>query len=304
MTRFFPGVITYAAFGPAAGAAAPSASNRSRPLAEPAFAIATPEKTSDSPLASAIALPVEPEISVPAKKLRVKGKEPNTFALWVRPDADCPSDVPLVSAANTLSNPADVKHGRGVEIRLVDGEIEYRLAKRLPAYSLTVRTVSAAIAPGEWRHVAVTFAGLENVTDAPPSAAAVRIAVDGERAEVELVRCGLFDIGNHVNRVPYRIGTSTEVGGADFRGRLANLRAFGRAVASARLRDEFFADAVPLAVAARVDGDLPPHQAKWLKRAAVEAVGGDLAATLERLREARRERAALVASFPTLMVMS
>ena len=59
---------------------------------------------------------------------------PITFSAWVRPDARRP--VPLLSTMDYATNPASTGYGKGIELRLEGGELEFRWADRFPAYSV------------------------------------------------------------------------------------------------------------------------------------------------------------------------
>jgi hypothetical protein len=103
--------------------------------------------------------PEKPAPTIPAAQLDFAAKTGQTLAFSLKPDADNPRDVALFSNVNHLGSPADSAYGKGREIRLIDGEIEVTFSDRLPVYALILRTEGAAIRPGEWRHVAVSYTG-------------------------------------------------------------------------------------------------------------------------------------------------
>src|SRR5690606_23150975 len=79
-------------------------------------------------------------------------------------------------------------YGRGLEIRLVDGEIEFILSRRYPAYSISVRSRGATIQPDEWRHVAVTYRGSAGQSREKRCLAQwVRIWIDGELVDLDIL---------------------------------------------------------------------------------------------------------------------
>ena len=45
-------------------------------------------------------------------------------------------------------NPVSTIYGKGIEVRVVGGELEFRLADRFPAYSIQVRSQGADVKPG------------------------------------------------------------------------------------------------------------------------------------------------------------
>ena len=68
-------------------------------------------------------------------------------------------DAVAASSADYSKSAAGTTFGAGLEIRLVGGELEFRLSDRFPAYSIRVRSEGANLQPGQWRHVAVVYAG-------------------------------------------------------------------------------------------------------------------------------------------------
>jgi len=93
--------------------------------------------------------------------------------------------VALLSALDYSQNTAAASYGGGIELRLVEGEVEFRFSQRYPAYSLRLRSQGAAIGPGEWRHVALVYEG-----------AAIAIRLEWKRRACECLsmemnyRCG------------------------------------------------------------------------------------------------------------------
>ena len=85
---------------------------------------------------------------------------------------------------NHLGSPADTSYGKGREIRLIDGEIEIAFSDRLPVYALILRTEGAAIQPGAWRHIAISYTGGK-------SAANLRLFVDGRELPTRVLYDGV-----------------------------------------------------------------------------------------------------------------
>ena len=237
-------------------------------------------------------------------KLALAPRSAHTFTLWFRQTEDCPPDTPLISSMTYLSNPADQFHGRGVEVRLVDGEIEYRLSERLPAYSITVRSVGANIVPGEWRHVAVTYAGASDDSGQRRAlASGVRICVDGQILPTITVHDCLSFLSKNLIAEPYLIGASGELSGDLFSGEVSSAKAYDRALPPDELREGYLALALPQALSAAESDAVSARGQRLLREVASELQGGQTAGLLAELRAAERERADLMASLPTVMVM-
>lgn len=171
-----------------------------------------------------------------------------TLSLWLRSDASG-QDAALFSASDFSPEPASALHGKGVELRLADDEIELRLSKRFPAYSITVRSEGAGIGPGRWRHVAALYRQGPEAADAMRSKASwVRLFVDGLEVGTEILQ---DDLQSHAVFVePYRLGHNNEPGGARFRGRLDELALWPAALSSPEIRAEHDALAAQPASAA------------------------------------------------------
>jgi hypothetical protein len=231
--------------------------------------------------------------AIPATKLDFAGKEGVSVMLWVRPDAENPRDVALLSSLNHLGSPADTTFGRGREVRLIDGEIEVRFSERFPTYAIVARTEGADIRPGEWRHVALTYAGGK-------TAAALRVFVDGEELAVRVAYDGL------PGEPPKRellVGADNAKDGARFRGALAEVRGFARALPAVQVRAQFQVQALPSALTGLDSSpELVGRAADWL----CNALLADDAATAELVAgrtAAWEEHLALRRSLPTVMVM-
>jgi hypothetical protein len=238
---------------------------------------AKPE-TRGAPLLTPYEAPPSDEVApvVPAAKLDFTAKTGAALSFWLRPDADNPRDVALLSALNHRGNPDDTQFGKGREVRLIDGEIEIRLSDRFPVYATVVRTEGAAIVPGAWRHVALSYAGGKN-------AAALRLWLDGEEVALRV----LFD-GQQAEppKRDWLVGADNAPAGARWRGELRQLRGFPAALATAAARTEFFASAA----------EIDPALAAPLAR----QMGSELFQQRTALRE---ELFALRRSLPTAMVM-
>jgi hypothetical protein len=179
-------------------------------------------------------------------EVSIAKRQPMTFSLWLRPDAD--GSGPLLSAMDYAPNPASTEYGRGIELRLEGGQLEFRFADRFPAYSIRLQSRGAGIAGGKWTHIALTYAGAPK--DAMRGHAAwVRIFADGRELPIRVLNDGL-PLPDEKNVKPkatrFRIGWDNSVGDLPYRGSLDNLAFWSRAltpdeIASAaglRLRNE------------------------------------------------------------------
>jgi hypothetical protein len=125
------------------------------------------------------------------KTVPISKRLPMTFSLWVRPAA-ANADVPLLSTIDYTKNMAATIYGRGIELRLVGGEIEFRFADRLQAYSIRVVTDGAKITPDRERHVAMVYDGAVNAPDVMRAYASwVRFFVDGREIPTRVLNDGL-----------------------------------------------------------------------------------------------------------------
>jgi len=268
-----------------ASAAAPTLALASAPTPSPAAGTPAP--------ASAPAAPTPtPGPKITGEQLDFAGKEGVTLSFWLRPDADNPADVALLSALNHVGSKADSQYGRGREIRLINGEVELRLSERLPMYAIIVRSKGAAIRPETWRHVTVTYAGGK-------VAAAVRIFVDGTEMATEALYNGLP--GEPPKR-EFLIGADNSPEGMHWRGAFDGMRSFPRALDGAAVRARFHAEALPVALRMLERTPRDPLATTWVREA--------LLAERKDTRVAHAERTALWEthlalhrSLPTAMVM-
>jgi len=234
-----------------------------------------------------------PAPKIPADQLDFAAKTGAGLLLWLRPDADNPRDVALVSALNHVGNPDDSQYGKGRELRLIDGELELRLSERYPVYAIVVRTEGAAIQPDEWRHVAVSYAGGKQ-------AAAVRIFVDGAEVPVRVRYDGLP--GEPPKR-EFLVGADNAPAGARWRGAFRDLRMTPHALARAEVEMEFrrriLDDVLPRLNA----GGVSPREQAWLRGLAMAESPATRDLVIRRI-ELWEKHLALRRALPTAMVMA
>ena len=228
----------------------------------------------------------KPAPTIPAAKLDFTAKSGLTLAYWIKPDADNPRDVALFSTLNHLGSPSDTQFGKGREIRLIDGEIEVRFSDRLPVYALILRTEGAAIYPGNWRHVAIVYAGGKK-------AAHLRLFVAGRELPTRVLYDGA---SSEQPKKDFLVGADNAKDGVRWRGALADVRAFPTALDSAAVHARFAALALPRALAriATTPATATDLDRTWLRDALL--AGPERDALWEKQLALRR-------SLPTAMVM-
>ena len=223
----------------------------------------------------------------PDEELKLEEHGAFTLGLWLRSDSE-QANAALFSAIDYSPDPASSSHGAGVELRLVAGEAELRLSKRYPSYSITVRSVGAGIAPGQWHHVAAVYEGTDGRDSMRAQAAWVRLFVDGREHATEVLH---DDVQSAVQfKTPYRLGHDNSSDGEEFDGRLDEVAVWRRALSDQEVRATFEAVALPWAAERPRAG----VERRWLYR----ALHPD-----ERLEGLRRSLFALQRGLPTAMVM-
>jgi hypothetical protein len=151
-------------------------------------------------------------------------------------------------------------------LRLVEGELELRLSDRYPVYAVVVRTEGADIRPGEWRHVAVTYAGGKR-------ASAVRCYVDG----VEIAMRARYDgLAGEPPKRDFLVGADNAKDSPRWRGALDDLRSFPLALTADAVRSHFLAGGLGYALDL-VDGPAAVGQAIDRAPAAGTGTAGDVA---------------------------
>ena len=210
-----------------------------------------------------------------------------TLSLWLQADEDH-ADAPLFSAIDYSPDPVSSSHGDGIELRMVDGEVELRLSKRYPGYSITVRSEGAALRSGQWRHVAVVYEGSEGKNSMRARAAWTRLFVDGREVATHVLHDDMHTPASF--DTPYRLGHDNSRDGHRFRGRLDEAAIWKRALTAHEIRQTFEATALPWAVQ-RSDSAV---ERGWLYRKHHPNVD---------LEDLRRCLFALQRGLPTAMVM-
>ena len=121
------------------------------------------------------------------KAVPISRREPMTFSLRLEPAA-ADVDVALLTTIDYTRNMAATTYGRGIELRRVGDQIEFRLADRLEAYSIRVAASGASRA----KHVAMVFEGAVNSPDTMRTLASwVRFYIDGREVPTQVLNDGL-----------------------------------------------------------------------------------------------------------------
>jgi hypothetical protein len=220
----------------------------------------------------------EPALATPklqtACEVGISKRAPFTFAAWLRPAVE-DADVPVLSSGNYRGPQSSSTYGKGIDLRLVNGELEFRLSDRFPAYSVRVRSEGAGIGPGQWRHVAVVYEGAAARPDTMRVHAAwVRMFIDGREAVTTVINDGAMMSPPKESPVPirFRVGWDNSPDGARYGGLLDEI--------------SFWNDALqPDEIAALARAELPSRK------------------RLRKIENLRAQWLALRRSIPTAMVM-
>jgi hypothetical protein len=209
--------------------------------------------------------------------------DPFSLGAWVRLD---PGGGGTVAGKMAETDGAD-----GYNLAIVDGALQLNLVKRWLDDALRV-AADAVIPSGEWHHLLVTY-------DGSRVAEGVRFYIDGRLVPTVVLLDELnqpFD-----NKEPFTVGC----GGfqSRFRGSVDDVRLYSVPLDS----DEAAVLAVRESVAglcARSPGNRIPSEEAKLRMAFLDRYGPDeVRRAWHELETLRRRKEALVASFPTVMVM-
>jgi hypothetical protein len=218
-----------------------------------------------------------------------------SIGAWVR--------LPPGGGGPLLSRLADRESAAGYELAIESGtdggihggihggRVQFNLVKRWLDDAIRVETESA-LSAGVWHHVVATY-------DGSRWASGVRIYIDGE---LERLRVLVDDLNQSFKTPePFRIGGRGD--GARFTGSVDDARIWSRCLGADEV--EVLATSEPLsAIAALPPGERQPRQERKLRRAFLaEHAPAPIRAAFARLRGLEAVRAALLDSFPTVMVM-
>lgn len=192
-----------------------------------------------------------------------------TVSLWITAD----DEGPLATSADYSIDPASSGYGAGIDLRIAGDEVELRMSKRFPAYSVTVRTVGARIKAGERQQIAAAYHAADGRSFGRSRAAGVRLYVDGRELDTRVIH-------DDLQGSPRFAKTLTVSGWVD------ELSIWSQALAPEEIRSRFITRAIPTA-----NPDVLRDALLW------DAGGRELA-------QARRALFAAQRSAPTAMVMA
>jgi hypothetical protein len=238
------------------------------------------------------------------KGVAVSAREPLTFSLWLRPEPG-DTDVALLSTVDYATNVAATTYGKGIELRLVGGELEFRLSERFPAYSIRVRSEGARIAPGEWRHLTLVYEGARDDSDRA-HASWVRMFADGQERPIRILNddLGLPELKSYEPQFAnFRIGWDNNAGGSHYEGLFDELSVWPRALKAAEITGIFDRQALPYAVERQRRALASPDETNWLRRTLLASRYPKLAEAYARVENLRSELLALEREAPSVMVM-
>jgi hypothetical protein len=243
---------------------------------------------------------------VSESSLQVGVKTPFTLMLWLQQAGDA-EDVSLMSGVDYRGNPIDAAYGKGMELRLVGGEVEFRIALRYPNHSITVRSDSANITQGQWHHVGLVYEGGKGESYGRAHASWVRLFVNGQEVATKTLyddlQLPIQTTFEPCGQVPYRIGHDLRTGSSRFVGLLDDIRVYNHACSADQVSEEFFSKAVPYAGMQQKRNLASKIEPTWLKSAALRHSCRSWGEAKDRRDSLWRNYLALKRSFPTVMVM-
>jgi Protein of unknown function (DUF1553)/Protein of unknown function (DUF1549)/Concanavalin A-like lectin/glucanases superfamily/Planctomycete cytochrome C len=240
-----------------------------------------------------------------SKEVPISKRDSFTFSAWIDPSAS-DADVALLSTANYAEPPAAVTYGSGIEIRLVNGELEFRFSQRFPGYSIQVRSQGANLSPGQWRQVALVYEGDTGKTAMRAHASWVRMFVDGDEMPTQVFNDDLplpDASGSKPVHAKFRIGWDNGPKSARFGGQLGEVAAWNRALSAAEINALFESRALPYAATRQLARQASAMDRGWLRQAQIRESDPVFANDADKLRTLRAELLALRRDAPTVMVM-
>lgn len=207
-----------------------------------------------------------------------------SLGAWIKADS--------VASGTIVSRMTDVSQADGYQLCLANGKLQLNLVKRWLDDSLRVET-EIALPPGEWHHVLATY-------DGSRVAAGVRFYIDGQPAAARVL---LDELNQPFNaKDPFRIGGG---GGPEgrFRGTIDEARAYRHVLTPAEALSLAAFDTLGAIAAVPAEGRSAAQNAKLAMAFARAYAPPEIREAGAEALRLRRERQALVESFPTTMVM-
>ncbi|WP_164104303.1 DUF1553 domain-containing protein [Candidatus Laterigemmans baculatus] len=220
--------------------------------------------------------------------------QPFTIALWLRPAVEHQRAV-VWHRSRAWTDAGS----RGYELLNEEGRLSAALVHFWPGDAVRVRTVEPLPA-AEWSHVAVR-------SDGSGRAAGLRIFVDGQPVELEVIRDSL-------KRTIRGGGATTLALGSRFRdrgftgGAVAELRIFERDLSAVEIAllsagPQIIADRGAMAAPGAIAGPAEDFEPEALRLALLEASDAELRQARATLRQRRQEWAAARDAIPAIMAM-
>lgn len=237
------------------------------------------------------------------EKLPVSKRNPLTFSLWVKPAAS-DTDVALLSAIDYSQNTASVEYGNGIELRLVGGELEFRLSQRFPNYSLRVQSAGADLKSGQWRHLTLVYGGADK-DSMRVKASWVRMFADGREVATHVLNDGLTlpdAKDDKPTQTTFRIGWDNGAKSLRYAGLLAEVNVWNRSLSEKEIGSAFESRALAYAAGLPLE-QRTSIESGWLRQASLRERDAHFAKDLANLEALRGELFALQRKAPTVMVM-
>jgi hypothetical protein len=220
-------------------------------------------------------------------------KKPVSWSFFLQVAADNPADVALVSNQGYGGTRAGAGYRSGIELRLINGKLEYTIATHYPSYALRVITMEPLISPGGWHHIVVRQDGGEK-------AANTQIFIDGHEAELTVLNDGL---SGKISDEPYWLGADRREGSAvkHFRGAFDEVRFYQRLLSAEEIADLAHHGLWSQALNAEHPSTLEKARLQEATTRTSDLAYADLSEKRERLWQ---EQLQLQRQFPTAMIMT
>ena len=160
------------------------------------------------------------------------------------------------------------RYGSGIELRLSDGELEFRYGQRFPAYSIRVRSQGAHLVPGEWRHVALVYAGVTAPDPMRAPASWVRIYIDGSEVPTLVLNDGMQLPEAKTDKASptrFRIGWDNAAGGSALSRTAGRNRGLDAGIERCRNRGSLRSRRFRTRSRGRARGKPPTAEIGWLR---------------------------------------
>jgi hypothetical protein len=214
-----------------------------------------------------------------------------TLAAWVQPHGSEGGAI-LSRMVEQAADSGFASDSEGYSVFLKEGRLQVRLTKRWLDDALRVETESA-LAPDRWQHVTVVY-------DGSRLAAGVKIFVDGQPQKLRV----LLDQLNQTfqTKQPFRIGAG---GGPanHFHGLVGDVRVYGRVLSAEEVGIVATRESVMDLAALPASQRTAPQAAKLRACFLAEYAPAPLQEAQATAAGLREQRAKLVESLPTVMVM-